>query len=211
MKKAKCPVTNYGGLRDFLWEAYMTSYGRKSRGNDPELLRKVAPLGGKARWEYRVDWENTDMNEALCALAELRAELERGALILQRRQSETAIVEVRCCVCNNVIGGTDKAVGSRTRMNYETGLYESFYVCSAKCFIKMGRDLLYTAYTPVAEENSQGPAELETLPEEGSKQSESSKGNTDSEESSKGSEETTGNEETTGSEETTSKECGETK
>lgn len=102
----------------------------------------------------KFDWEVEPMDECLAYLAELRAETERGGLVLQRRISEQRQSHAKCFACDNIIDiGAGRFAGSKTRNNFDTGLPEVAYACSAKCYIIMGRDFRHTTY---AEEVAKG-------------------------------------------------------
>lgn len=95
----------------------------------------------EARWSKRYDWENAPIDHALEYLAEIRAEVEKGGLVLQRRISVLKIERVKCFGCTNEINLSEgRYAGMRTRNNWDTGLPESAYACSAACYIKLCRD-----------------------------------------------------------------------
>lgn len=93
----------------------------------------------------KVDWEAIPMEDGLQRLADLRAESDKGGLIMQRRMDEER-VETRLCYnpsCKNgqdggrklIVVGTGNFAGAKHRQNYETGKVETEYACSAACFM----------------------------------------------------------------------------
>jgi len=102
----------------------------------------------------KYDWENEPIDDALAYLAEIRAENERGAIILQKRISELKVERVKCFGCDNIINISEgRWAGMRTRNNFETGLPESAYACSAACMLKLNRDFTHPVRVPMARES----------------------------------------------------------
>jgi len=102
---------------------------------------RAASLSRLAK-EY--DWEESDIDEALRHLANLRAETEKGGAILERRISQIRIEKVKCYGCDNIIDVTSgHFAGSKTRNNFETGRPETVYACSARCFLAVQRDFIH--------------------------------------------------------------------
>ena len=103
----------------------------------------------KARWSERYDWEFSDIDDALAYLAEIRSECERGGLILQKRVSELKVEKVKCYSCSNVINISEgRWAGMRTRNNFETGVPESAYACSAACMLTLNRTFSHPTRAP---------------------------------------------------------------
>lgn len=97
-----------------------------------------------ARAAKKYDWEAANLDEALAYLAEIRAECERGGLILQNRVSQLRIETVKCFSCENIINISEgRYAGMRTRSNFETGIPESAYACSAACYLKLQREFVH--------------------------------------------------------------------
>lgn len=95
----------------------------------------------EVRKAKRYDWELAPIDDALAYLAEIRVECERGGLILQKRVSELKVERVKCFGCDNIINLSEgRWATMRTRNNFETGLPESAYACSAACGLKLNRD-----------------------------------------------------------------------
>lgn len=108
--------------------------------------RKAA---SEKRWTKEYDWEETDIQEALGYLASIRAETERGGIILQRRVSELKVEKVKCYGCENIIDiSQGRWATYRTRNNFETGLPESAYACSAACGLKLNREFSHPVRVP---------------------------------------------------------------
>ena len=98
----------------------------------------------KARWSKKYDWEASPLDDALSYLAEIRVECERGGLILQKRVSELRIEKVKCFSCDNIINLSEgRWAGMRTRNNFDTGVPESAYACSAACMLKLNREFTH--------------------------------------------------------------------
>lgn len=92
----------------------------------------------------RYPWDSSPLDDALAYLAEIRAECEHGGLILQRRVSELKVEKVKCFGCSNMIDiSQGRWATMRTRNNFETGLSESAYACSAACGLKLNRDFTH--------------------------------------------------------------------
>ncbi len=108
----------------------------------------------EARAAKKYDWENAPLDHALSHLAELRAECETGGLLLQKRVSELKVERVKCFGCENMINLSEgRWATMRTRNNFETGLPESAYACSAACGLKLNRDFAHpTRVQAVAQE-----------------------------------------------------------
>lgn len=107
----------------------------------------------EARKEKKFDWEEANLNDALSYLASIRAEVERGGLVLQRRVSELKVERVKCFGCDNEINISEgRWATMRTRNNFETGLSESAYACSAACGLKLNRGFSHPLRVPVSTE-----------------------------------------------------------
>src|SRR5208282_1007963 len=93
----------------------------------------------ETRWAKNYDWEFGDLDTALEYLAELRVEVEKGGTVLQNRISTLKVTKVKCYGCENMIDLTVSKgfVGMRTRNNFDTGVPESAYACSQKCWMKV--------------------------------------------------------------------------
>lgn len=108
--------------------------------------RKVAVA---ERWKDKYDWDESELDEALANLAYLRAEVERGGIALQKRISELKVERVKCFGCENIINLSDGRYATyRTRNNFETGIPESAYACSAACGLKLNRDFGHPVRIP---------------------------------------------------------------
>jgi hypothetical protein len=108
-----------------------------------------AKLAAETRWSKRYNWEEAPIEDALEYLAEIRLETERGGLVLQRRVSEMRIEKVKCFGCDNIINvGEGRWATYRTRNNYETGLTETQYACSAACALKLNKEFTHPIRTP---------------------------------------------------------------
>ena len=106
----------------------------------PEERAERARLAAKARWAKQFDWETCSMPEGLAKLAELRAETEKGALVMERRSTELRVNVAKCYECGKDIDiGAGRFAGSRTRKNPENGQDETAYACCAACFMQMTR------------------------------------------------------------------------
>jgi hypothetical protein len=98
----------------------------------------------EARWSKKYDWEHANLDDALAYLAEIRAECERGGLLLQGRISELKVERVKCYGCDNIINLSEgRWATMRTRNNFETGQPESAYACSAACGLKLNREFTH--------------------------------------------------------------------
>lgn len=98
----------------------------------------------EARWSSKYDWENSPLDEALEYLAAIRLEVEKGGLVLERRVSQVKVEIVKCYSCENMIEiSQGRWAGMRTRNNYETGIAESAYACSAACYLKLQREFVH--------------------------------------------------------------------
>lgn len=98
-------------------------------------------LALEARRFKEYDWEEANIDAALIYLAEIRAECERGGIILSKRVSELKVERVKCFGCDNIINLSEgRWATMRTRNNFETGIPESAYACSAACGLKLNRE-----------------------------------------------------------------------
>src|SRR5258707_4275726 len=112
-------------------------------------------LAQEARWSTKYPWTTVDLDEALAYLAELRLETERGGITLQQRVSELKVERVKCFGCENIIDiSAGRWAGYRTRNNFETGIPETGYACSAACMLKLNRDFSHPVRVPMARESS---------------------------------------------------------
>lgn len=106
-----------------------------------------------ARLAKKYDWDTEPLDEALAYLAEIRAEVERGGLALQKRVSELKVEKVKCFGCDNIINLSEgRWATMRTRNNFETGLPESQYACSAACGLKLNREFSHPVRVPTPKE-----------------------------------------------------------
>lgn len=106
-----------------------------------------------ARKAAQYPWETAPLDGALAHLAEIRAETEKGGLVLQRRVSEQKIEKVKCFGCDNIINLSEgRWATMRTRNNFETGLPESAYACSAACGLKLNREFSHPVRIPAPRE-----------------------------------------------------------
>ena len=97
-----------------------------------------------SRWSSKYPWEVAALDDALAYLAEIRAECERGGLILQKRVSELKVEKVKCFGCDNIINLSEgRWATMRTRNNFETNIPESAYACSAACGLKLNREFTH--------------------------------------------------------------------
>jgi hypothetical protein len=103
----------------------------------------------ESRKAKKYDWESAKLDDALAYLAEIRAECEVGGLILQKRVSELKIERVKCFGCENMINLSEgRWATMRTRNNFETGIPESAYACSAACGLKLNREFGHPTRVP---------------------------------------------------------------
>lgn len=109
----------------------------------PEARIERAKLAVNTRWKSQFNWETSSMESCHSRLAALRAEAEKGGLILQRRMDNDR-VSTAICYNPDCHTGPDhtratfeisRAVGSRSRISQDTGLMETAYVCSAACYL----------------------------------------------------------------------------
>lgn len=127
--------------------------------------RERAKIAAAARWGSRFNWDDCDIKDGLEHLAKLRAESERGGLILQQRLSSQQIRYVECYNPDCWQKGADGKVveprkrtvidvsggrfaGYRTRNNPETGLQESAYACSSACYLYLGSHFTHFSASP---------------------------------------------------------------
>jgi len=102
-----------------------------------------------ARHSQKFDWEACSLDDGLGKLADLRAEMEKASLVMQRRVSEAKVSRAECYnpECRQPDGsrtiidiGTGRFAGSRTRENPPgSRQYETAYACSAGCFMYLTR------------------------------------------------------------------------
>jgi len=114
----------------------------------PELTHedrvKQAKLAAETRWSKRYNWEDSPIEDALEYLAEIRLEVERGGLVLQRRVSDMRVEKVKCFGCDNIINVSEGRWATyRTRNNYNTGIPETQYACSAACALKLNKEFVH--------------------------------------------------------------------
>ena len=94
--------------------------------------------------EPAYQFTDAPLDAALAYLAEIRAECETGGLLLQKRVSELKVEKVKCFGCDNIINLSEgRWATSRTRNNFETGIPETAYACSAACGLKLNRDFTH--------------------------------------------------------------------
>ena len=112
-------------------------------------------LASESRWSAKYPWATADLDEALAYLAELRLETERGGIALQQRVSELKVEKAKCFGCENIIDiSAGRWAGYRTRNNFETGIPETGYACSAACMLKLNRDFSHPVRVPMPRESS---------------------------------------------------------
>jgi hypothetical protein len=108
----------------------------------PEQLKDRAKLAAAARWGKEFDWEKCPIDDGFAQLARLRAEAEKGGMILERRRDESKLERTVCynpeCYQKNSDGTTKididgkplrtiiditsgRYAGSRSRHNPDTG------------------------------------------------------------------------------------------
>lgn len=110
-------------------------------------------LASESHWTSRYPWDTADLDEALSYLAELRLETEKGGIALQKRISELKVERAKCFGCDNTIEiSAGRWAGYRTRNNFETGIPEVAYACSAACMIKLNRDFAHPVRVPMPRE-----------------------------------------------------------
>ena len=76
-------------------------------------------------------WESMTIEEAKHRLAFMRADIERGSVIIQRRIGELAS-KIICVTCSREIPA-GRWFGKHDRKNPVTGLFETEYTCSRNC------------------------------------------------------------------------------
>lgn len=106
-----------------------------------------AKMAAEARWGKRLDWETATIEECNSHLSELRAEAEKGGLILQRRMSIERVNEAECYnpTCRKHIDiGSGRFAGSRSRINPDNGVMETAYACSAVCFLYLSNNFKHS-------------------------------------------------------------------
>lgn len=113
-----------------------------------------ARLAAASRWNKRFDWETETIEKCQSQLADLRAEAEKGGLILQRRMSTE---RVNSAICYNpdchkgpdgrqmqIDIGSGRFAGSKSRINPETGVLETAYACSAACYLYLSSNFRHS-------------------------------------------------------------------
>lgn len=115
----------------------------------PDERKEKAVKAVEARWSKRYNWEDADLDDALAYLAEIRLECERGGIMLQKRVSELKVERVKCFGCDNIINISEgRWATMRTRNNFETGIPETAYACSAACGLKLNREFTHPTRNP---------------------------------------------------------------
>lgn len=110
----------------------------------PDERKEKAVKAVEARWSKRYNWEDADLDDALAYLAEIRLEVERGGITLQKRVSELKVERVKCFGCDNIINISEgRWATMRTRNNFETGIPETAFACSAACGLKLNREFTH--------------------------------------------------------------------
>lgn len=125
-----------------------------------------ARLAAAGRWGKRFDWETSTIEDCQSKLADMRAEAERGGLILQRRMS---VERVNRAICYNpdchrgpegkqmpIDIGSGRFAGSKSRVNPDTGQMETAYACSAACYLYLSNNFRHSpgvVREPVVEVN----------------------------------------------------------
>lgn len=106
-------------------------------------------LASESRWSSKYPWDTANLDEALSYLAELRIATENGGIALQKRISELKVEKVKCFGCDNVINISEGRWATyRTRNNFETGIPETAYACSAACGLKLNREYSHPVRIP---------------------------------------------------------------
>ena len=126
----------------------VTKRNQMSPSTEPSIHYQFTDADRKeavaARQAQKYDWETSALDESLIHLAEIRAECERGGLILEKRISQQRIETVKCYSCENIINISEgRWAGMRTRNNFETNIPESAYACSAACYLKLQREFIH--------------------------------------------------------------------
>jgi hypothetical protein len=88
----------------------------------------------KARYErqrqLKDDWERMSLEQALRTLADMRADMQQGAQIIEQRLSKQKAEQV-CVVCNKPIPGNPTSI--ETVRDPETAIMYNRFYCSAEC------------------------------------------------------------------------------
>lgn len=97
-----------------------------------------ARAAANSRWADQYNWDEVPLDEAVVALADLRAELARAQEIVNRRVDIANMREPAFCYnpdCRKPIDlATGQWAGRRDRHDLETGQIESAYACSTRCW-----------------------------------------------------------------------------
>jgi hypothetical protein len=88
----------------------------------------------KIRWArekaVETEWQKMSIEDAKRVLAELRADAELGARILQQRLGREK-PEMKCIICGSRIDGYP--VSQAPVRDAATGIYENVFYCSVEC------------------------------------------------------------------------------
>lgn len=130
----------------------------------PEQRIARAKLAADTRWSKRFDWDTASIEDCQSKLSDMRAEAERGGLILQRRMSTERVNDAICynpdCKKNDgkpaiIDIGSGRFAGSKSRINPDTGIMETAYACSAACYLYLSNNFRHSPVVrePIVEVN----------------------------------------------------------
>src|ERR1700722_14420100 len=120
----------------------------------PEQRVARAKLAAETRGGKRFEWATSSIDDWQSKLADLRAEAERGGLILERRMTIDRANDAICYNpdCHKGIDnkpmkidiGSGRFAGSKSRINPETGIMETAYACSAACYLYLSNNFKHS-------------------------------------------------------------------
>jgi hypothetical protein len=107
-----------------------------SKGNhhDRNQQREAVKVRYERQRQLKDDWEKMSLEQALKTLADMRADMEQGAQIVQQRLSTQKNTEMICTICSKVIPMNPPA--QETVRDQETGLMYNRFYCSQECFVR---------------------------------------------------------------------------
>jgi hypothetical protein len=109
-----------------------------TKGNNHAQARSQQREAVMARYErqrqLKDDWEKMSIEEALKTIADMRADMEQGAQIVQARLSAQNKDKMICSVCNKEIAANPTSY--ETVRDSETGLMHNIFYCSQGCLAK---------------------------------------------------------------------------
>jgi hypothetical protein len=110
----------------------------KGNHHDRNQLREALKTRYERQRQLKEDWEHMSLEQAVKTLADMRADMQQGAEIIQSRLSAQKGAD-RCVVCGKEITGNPTSI--ETIRDPETALMYNKFYCSAECVARKQQGL----------------------------------------------------------------------